>query len=647
MNHLYMNLLKFGVCAFYLVCIWLPLSAQPTTVISDSLKNGADAVYRKYITSIEYSSSSNKLTISRHIEVTVLNEKGRFHSDFIVPYDADKPIKNMIAYLYDENGKKIKTFKGDEIKGYSLFSESTLFHDNRQKQIEVYAPKYPYTAVFEYTQQYNQFIGIPSWYPQVGYRVGVEYTSFSITYSNYSPVRYKLFNIPEPVKESLQPDVTSLTWELQNLKPINEESFSSKFFEQTPALMLVPECFSYKGTNGCFTSWGTYGEWVSSLIKSRADYSDDMLHTVQNLIKNVSNEKEKIRIIYKYMQDHTRYVSIQLGLGGYQPFPATQVEATGWGDCKALVNYTKTLLSLANIKSYYCEIGVSNTQIMFDDFPSAGQTNHIILGVPLESDTLWLECTDQHIPFGYLPYSLQNQKVLWVDESKNTGYLVNTPNPDANYNSRKRYIEFNLDSSGNAQGKMLTLVQGGEISKLFPELWAPSEEKERIINNKYSVPGFKITSFDYTLKEGDHALATEKIEMTFNKFASKTGERLFVKSNLFGGISEIPVKTKYRRSPLVIRHSYFHSDTVLFNLPKGYDVEYIPQQKVISKSFGELVTRYIIRDNEIIYVRDLKINRYKGSSKEYNDFIDFLIQVNRSDEQNIILVKKRDTEHEK
>lgn len=638
-----MSNFKNSFCIFCLLLFWLPISAQTTTPIPDSIKHGADAVYRRHSITIDYT-SPNKLIINGVVEVTVLNEKGRTHSDFSLAYDKDKPIRSMVAYLFDENGRKIKTFKGKEIKDYSLYSESTLFHDTRQKQIEVYSPKYPYTALFEYTQHYNQFISIPSWFPQIGYRVGVEHSSYTINNNESTPFRYKLFNLPEPVQYAIKPDVTSSSWQLQNLKPIFSESFSSNFFEQTPSLMIVPECFSYKNTYGCYTSWTSYGEWVSSLIKSRADYSEKMLHTVQNLVSNVVDEKEKVRIIYKYMQNHTRYVSIQLGIGGYQPFLASQVEETGWGDCKALVNYTKTLLRLANIESHYCEIGVDNKQIMFDDFPSAGQTNHIVLAVPIKSDTLWLECTSQNLPFGYLPYSLQNQKVLWVDENNSTGHLVKTPVPNAEFNSRKRFIEFKLDANGNAEGQMRTTVQGGELSRLFPELWAPHEEKVRIINHKYSIPGFKLISFDYTLVEGDTASANETVNMSIQNLASKTGERLFLKSNLFGGINSIPAKVKTRRSEVILEHTYFHSDTVLFKLPDGYKTEHLPQQNSICNSFGELNTQYINRGNEILYIRDLKINRYRGPSSNYNAFIDFLIQINRSDEQNIILIGNNSAE---
>jgi hypothetical protein len=60
------------------------------------------------------------------------------------------------------------------------------------------------------------------------------------------------------------------------------------------------------------------------------------------------------------------------------------VRRKGYGDCKGLTNYMKTLLDAAGIKSYYSVITSDETPLSFDpDFPKMGG-NHVILMIPTE-----------------------------------------------------------------------------------------------------------------------------------------------------------------------------------------------------------------------------------------------------------------------
>ena len=69
------------------------------------------------------------------------------------------------------------------------------------------------------------------------------------------------------------------------------------------------------------------------------------------MVKNATTDREKAAILYNYMQNNMRYVSIQLGIGGLRPFPASFVDDKKYGDCKALSNYLKSALDAVGVKS--------------------------------------------------------------------------------------------------------------------------------------------------------------------------------------------------------------------------------------------------------------------------------------------------------
>ena len=97
-----------------------------------------------------------------------------------------------------------------------------------------------------------------------------------------------------------------------------------------------------------------------------------------------------------------QYISIKLGIGGWQPLTAKFVSEKGYGDCKALTNLMMALLKEAGIKSNYVLIlaGADENDIN-TSFP-ASYFNHVICAVPMAADTVWLECTSQVKDPGYM-----------------------------------------------------------------------------------------------------------------------------------------------------------------------------------------------------------------------------------------------------
>ena len=212
-----------------------------------------------------------------------------------------------------------------------------------------------------------------------------------------------------------------------------------------------------------------------------------------------SGDREKIFILYDFLQKNTRYISIQLGIGGWQPFEAAYVAEKKYGDCKALSNYMIALLKEAGITGKYVEIyGGKSPPPFIEDF-SFSQSNHVISCVPLNKDTIWLECTSQTVSPGYMGSFTGNRKALLIDETG--GHVVQTPVYRAGDNLRLRIVKAVADEQGNLSAEITNTYSG--LQQDFPHSLmydASKEERVKFLNQMFNLPTYEVIKNDYKSK---------------------------------------------------------------------------------------------------------------------------------------------------
>ena len=150
-----------------------------------------------------------------------------------------------------------------------------------------------------------------------------------------------------------------------------------------------------------------------SLLEGRDVINEATKIKILDWVKEAKSPLEKAKIVYQFMQNKTRYISVQVGIGGWEPIAANQVDQVGYGDCKGLTNYTKALLDVVGVTSYYTVVYASEKRNLDKDFASL-QGNHVILNIPNEGKDIWLECTSQTMPFGFLGDFTDDRDVLVV-----------------------------------------------------------------------------------------------------------------------------------------------------------------------------------------------------------------------------------------
>lgn len=573
---------------------------------------------------------------------TILNVSGNKHSAFSQHYDKLISVSDITGTLYDASGKKIRSLKKNEVRDFSNTSEISLAEDNRVKVHSFSHTTYPYTVEYEFEEEMKGIFYLPGWNPIFDENVAVEKSILIVETPKDYVLRYKQMNLPTQGPQiAEEKNLKTFTWELSNAPAITDEIYTSSWRDIAPTVLLAPSSYEIQKYNGTMNNWKEFGTFINKLNQNRDQLPDNVKQTVHKLTDPLPSVKEKVAVLYKYLQQNTRYISIQLGLGGWQTLDANFVATNGYGDCKALTNYMYSLLKEAGVKSNYSLIKAGEGNHSFEtDFSSGSQFNHVILCVPQPKDSIWLECTSQFEHPGYLGTFTSNRPVLIMDE--NGGTLSRTPTYSADVNLQTRNISATISEDGLLTATILTRYHAEQQDDLFGRLKQTSQDDiKQHVKTKFNIaPSYDVTKFSHEIGMDVLPFINETIQITARSYASVSGKRMFITPNITS-ISSIKISdAATRKYDFNLSFAFTDLDTVKITIPAGYKAESMPSPVSVKMPLVEYKSAVKMEGNQIIFTRYYKQTTGSIKAADINVAAQFFDKIYKADRARIVFVKE-------
>lgn len=616
------------------------LYAQSYAVLflPDSLKKNARAVIREDETILEIKSPSKAIE-RQHTVYTILGENADNLGGFVCDYDKFKSVNSVTLGLYDAMGKELKRVKKKEMEDRSYISEGTLMDDVRYKYYNFYYKVYPYTVTCDEEDEHNGLLFFPPWRPLLNSGISTQHSKYVIIAPKDYEVRYKPVNCDIKPVITTQGDKKIYTWEVSHLPARTTETAGPRWKEIAPHVLMAPSDFEAEGYKGSMNSWENFGKFIYQLRVGRDELPADVKKKVHELTDNLSDPHQKVYALYDFLQKNTHYISIQLGIGGWQPFPATYVATKRYGDCKALSNYMISLLKEAGITGKYVVIyGGRDEPPLVDDFPSM-QGNHVITCVPMAKDTIWLECTSQTESPGYMGSFTGDRKAILVDETG--GHIVNTPSYTSTDNVRIRVVSAAINPEGNLDAEVNTTYRGTRQEMPHRLMYETSnDELDKYLNDLFHLPTYKVEKSRYEEQKGAMPVIKEYLHVLSPNYANITGKRMFIAPNLFDKSTYRLPQDSVRRYDFVDDRAFRDVDSITIHIPAGYQPEAVPPDVNIDNKFGKYNVSVKVLPDKIIYYRHWEEAVARFPPSDYAALVKFYEQMYKTDHTRIVLVKK-------
>ncbi len=564
-----------------------------------------------------------------------------------VSFDNQTKLTFFKAWTITSDGKEMELKEKDAVE-FSL-SSFEVFSDQRAKGIKFSAADPGSIVGYEYVQKHRPFVFEDDW--QFQDEIPTRRARFSLQLPPGWEFSEYWANFPKQQPQSSANNF--YVWEVENVPAVEVEPemppfltiasrMDIKYFPRNPALRAK--------TTG---SWNDIGVWYANLTSASRAPSPALQQKVTELTAGISDPLKKMQLLAAYVQQQIRYVAIEVGIGGLQPHPATDVFKHQYGDCKDKVTLLGAMLNQIGVDSYYVMID-THRGIVNPDFPSL-RGNHMIMAIRLPEEVtannlyatvddpqlgrlLFFDPTDEFVPLGYLPPELQQNYGLVI--TLDSGKLFLLPMLPPTTNRLLRTATLTLGPTGNLGGEVNELRWGAPAGDSRAQFVGSSPSDREKVVEKFL--GTFLNNFTLTnatvgnLEKYDENFILH-YQFVVEGYAKTAGNLLILRPRVVGDKGSSILAGKARKYPIEFGGTTLQSDVFDITLPAGYVVDELPQPVDAKCDYASYKSNVEVKDNVLHYKRTYEIKGVVVPTEKLPEVRDFFHQVAAAEKSSAVL----------
>jgi hypothetical protein len=619
------------------------LAQQPARSYADDV----NAVVLLHETETTVKDNGETITRERRV-IKVLRPDGRSAAYQGVPFDEETRLNYFKGWSISGKGLEYEA-KKDDIAEVAAGAGYEIYSDAKAKVMRIPGVDVGTVVGVEWEQKRHPYTFEDHWFFQRSQPV--ERARFILHLPQSWEFRASWIHHAEQ-----EPQVQGGTyiWDLTNIPRIEDELEMPHW--RALAGQLVVTYFSEKTRGRDYSNWSDFAAWYNQLTSGMRDPSPALQQKVQELAPANLPLMDRIKALARFAQRDVRYAAIEIGIGGFQPHPASQVFNNRYGDCKDKATVLSAMLAQIGVRSYYVPVH-TDRGVYTEKTPPTNGFNHVILAIQLPQGSfktpmaalyehpqlghlLIFDPTSRVVPLGEIPSYEQDNYGLLVTE--HGGELIHLPLSTPEANRITRTAKLTLMPDGSMKGEVQEIRTGSEaaIGRYTFEHQTTADRRKTL----EQFLGRMMGNFQLDSVEADNLDDIEKelvirYKFTADHYAKNTGPLLLVRPRVVGEKLGALDLSKPRHYPYEFDTPTLQTDAFEFNLPEGYKIDELPDAAQANFFFGEYNSKIENAGHQLKYSREYKINAVRVPAEKINDLGKFFHQINQ-DERNMAVLKK-------
>lgn len=592
---------------------------------------------------IEVDGNAYKITETVLKETYLLQNVGTVYASDKVYSSHFAKLKEIDAKTLVPDGNKFTTKKVEKFVETQDQSDNVFYDEVVSKSFVFPAVQPGAITSLKFVRELSNPLAMNSFFFK--WHIPCETSKITIKADKRAKLRFKLFNVEPSSLEFTQQEKGKFniyTWTAKNIRSAYYEQDAPDIRYYYPHIAYYIENLNptdtinkaFKGLNGLY-------HYYHGLLKDLNTEEDPKLRAeVDKIVAGAASEQEKVKRIFYWVQDNINYIAFEEGMQGLIPEQASKVYNKRYGDCKGMSSLMNNMLKLAGVKSYITWIGTRHLPYKYTDVPSEIVDNHMIVTYYDNGKPVFLDGTNNYLPFG-TPSSMIQGKQALVGIDDDNYKIEEVPIIKSDRNAVVDSFTYTIRNNSVEGYGRLSLTGYEKNIKTYSLTGKDAvKTKDRVLgivtkgNNKFFLDSFSVDN----LNNREVPVVINYKFRVDDYFKNIDGE-VYLNLNLTKPFANNTYDPEKRPIPVENGNLRLFRYVSVFIIPDNYQVSLLPKDRAGTFDKFSFTIHYKVEGNKVTQVKEIR-EEYMllepSEFKKWNETIESLDQAYRD----MLVIKK-------
>lgn len=631
-----------------LLCISLASSAQPQADL-DRLQAkypGAFFITESVTNDLTFEITKSgipKLSCTDYSSIFVLGDNATVLSESKEYFSTRFEVKELNAYslVPDQN-----SYKKQSVTNFTKTRETGdgVFFD------DLYAYIFNFPSVSKGTKlvTISKTVNSDLFYPIVFYfgaYTPIDQARLTLTFPEYVDISYHMFGYDTATitfSKTNKGKNVIYEWTGGNAKSYiaDDQSPSARYF--TPHIIVNIAGYTYKGkyTRVLGNLKDLYGWDYSKISHLNSTLSPEIRLLADSITASLSSDREKVKHIYRWVQQNIKYVAIEDGDNGHVPREAALVLQRRYGDCKDKSSLLTAMIHAVGLKSSLAWVGTRTLPYKYSEFPAVLNSNHMIaIWWDEQSKPVILDGTTLFHNLGEIPSTIQGKQCI-IEKGPDDFQLYQIPLSLPAENVTTDTVWVNI-KNGLLNGKGTSSFTGEFMSNTLARFEGVDSTKYNMVLNKLIPKASNKCKYTSAKVSDRHNLdqpATVNYDFELPDYITSNNGSSYINMNLERYLNDVQLKAD-RWIPIETETPFMHRFVCILQIPGNTTVGSLPEASSYKQPGFSFSQQYSREGNTIILTTEITADGRIIEGPDIGRFREMLLELNKAYKKSIVLTK--------